>query len=671
MPNIDTIATPYSLAQHFEAPDNYQGRFGWICGYSADAIFLNDAMERFTRQTMAQRAYIGGIHMALLLDPGNKYISLEDVPGVAHLPIKHTTQVPFNLLHSKVAILGFCEEDNGDDWQLRLLVSTGNWTRETLEESLDLVWRVDITSKELHKEECSQICTDIAAAWDFMAWLGSFFDTEIFQSKTATGQMVVTQENQKNFQTWIEKIQSSILKVKEVNSRFLDNRKKSLLEQLLSKVSTVPVKRNYLAMGSGFFEAPQHGATKHVPSVLQNIVKGLEERKLLTVSAVKKVFVNPLACQSVALSQKVMEKEGYTISPAAQPAFFGRNSQRTLHAKFLFSANFRSNSNKCNNAWVYLGSGNLTNPGFNQKASKNGGNLETGVIFQPENIYWELQKKEENKQIITHLLPIDIDGENETPLHLSRGGDMPERDVVFFPPPIPFLVWDKGSDQEIGYLSDTLTEGKPNFTLEKEGVILPADRDGRFPWKGERPRLVTIIWQVDGNKHSSQIPVLDEYGRLAATDLEELNLEEAWIQLANFPMPPDEEELSDVNPFIGATRNDESPREDSAGSSSYMIRQVMELIENIAAKQTRLQNRDWASWCVRLEQCLTQAANSIIVNEFKRLGLNPLSPLWAKPFRPVFAETRHTSEGQQYEDVLSKIEEAWSVSSLAPIRDKQ
>ncbi len=667
MPNIDTIATPYSLAQHFEAPDNYQGCFGWICGYSADAIFLNDAMERFTRQTVAQRAYIGGIHMALLLDPGNKYISLGDVPGVAHLPIKHTTKVPFNLLHSKVAILGFCKEDNGDDWQLRLLVSSGNWTRETLEESLDLVWRVDITSKELHKEECSQACTDVAVAWDFMTWLGSFFDTKILGSRTATGQMVVTQEMQKNFQTWVDSVQRSILK--DVNSRFVDNREKSLLEQLLPNVSVVPVKRNYLAMGSGFFESPQHGATKHVPRVLQQIVKGLEERKLLTVSAAKKVFVNPHACQSVAPSQKAMEKAGYTIFPAAQPAFFGRNSQRTLHAKFLFSANCRSNSNKCNNAWVYLGSGNLTNPGFNQKAARNRGNLETGVIFQPENIYWELQKKEENKQIITHLLPIDTNGENETPLPLSCGGDMPERDVVFISPPVPFLVWDKKHDQEIGYLSDTITEEKPNFTLDKEGVTLSADLDGRFPWKGIRPRLVTIIWQVAGNKHSSQIPVLDEYGRLAATDLEELNLEEAWIQLANFPMPPDEDELSDVNPFIGATLDDES-REDSSGSSSYMIRQVMELIENIAAKQTMLHNRDWASWCVRLERCLTQAAKSTIVKEFKRLGLNPLSPLWAKPFRPVFAETRHTPEGQQYEIVLSKIEEAWSVSSLASIGDK-
>ena len=39
---------PPSLAQHFDAPDGYQGEFGWVCGFSADAAFMDDAAERFT-----------------------------------------------------------------------------------------------------------------------------------------------------------------------------------------------------------------------------------------------------------------------------------------------------------------------------------------------------------------------------------------------------------------------------------------------------------------------------------------------------------------------------------------------------------------------------------------------------------------------------------------------
>ena len=79
---------PPSLAQHFEPPDEHVGCFGWVCGYSADAPFLNDAAERFTRQTLGQRAYAGRISLALLLDPSGAQIPPTAAPGVTHLPLR-------------------------------------------------------------------------------------------------------------------------------------------------------------------------------------------------------------------------------------------------------------------------------------------------------------------------------------------------------------------------------------------------------------------------------------------------------------------------------------------------------------------------------------------------------------------------------------------------------
>lgn len=70
------------------------------------------------------------------------------------------------------------------------------------------------------------------------------------------------------------------------------------------------------------------------------------------------------------------------------PSVFGPNSQRVLHAKFLFSAQQRVDELKCHRPWVYLGSGNLTGPGFASKMSRQGGNLEAGVIFVPEELEW-------------------------------------------------------------------------------------------------------------------------------------------------------------------------------------------------------------------------------------------------------------------------------------------
>lgn len=154
MSKLNELSIPFSLSQHFDAPDGFRGCFGWVCGYSADVPFLEDAVERFTRRTRAQRAYSGCVAMALMLDPRNAQIQPAQVPGVLHLPI-NSVSLPFRLMHAKVALLGFQRESDEDhesdedEWQLRLIVSTGNWTRGTLEDSLDLAWRIDLCNSDL------------------------------------------------------------------------------------------------------------------------------------------------------------------------------------------------------------------------------------------------------------------------------------------------------------------------------------------------------------------------------------------------------------------------------------------------------------------------------------------------------------------------------------------
>src|SRR5437868_119481 len=169
---------PPSLAQLFEAPNEFVGRFGWMCGYSGDAGFLNDAAERFTRQTDRQRAYAGKIALGIILDPGNPQLSCSSVPGILHVPIK-THRKPFNLLHAKIALLGFRHAAEHRKWLLRLIVSTGNWTRETLEDSLDLASALEISSDELSQRlgsDAKQRCADVRSAWNLLGWLRDYFD---------------------------------------------------------------------------------------------------------------------------------------------------------------------------------------------------------------------------------------------------------------------------------------------------------------------------------------------------------------------------------------------------------------------------------------------------------------------------------------------------------------
>jgi hypothetical protein len=195
--------------------------------------------------------------------------------------------------------------------------------------------------------------------------------------------------------------------------------------------------------------------------------------------------------------------------------------------------------------------------------------------------------------------------------------------------------------------------------------------DGDFIWQGERPRQVSVRWTgEDGTKHEGLLPVLDEFGRVAATGLSSLDLDEVAWQLAHFPSTPDDE----------GTDRDGTPDDPPAGAQQplprteplrgdYAIRQMMELVENIATRQTAVVKTDWFAWCNRLEQTLIRASASPGVQSFITLKINPLSPLHAAPFRPEFAETDDTEEGTRYLAALRRIEKMWAVDGLDAFRE--
>ena len=659
--NSETKRTP-SLAQHFDAPDDYIGHFGWLCGYSADALFLDDATERFTRLTRPQRAHQGRAALAVFLDPGNPPVSWLEAPAMAHLPIKDIAQKPFHLLHAKVALLGYRHQNDPNQWQLRLLVSTGNWTRQTLEESLDLAWRIDLTSKSLSHIDANikQDCADIKAAWDLLDWIQERFDTRLLNDPNHDHPNETIMALQQ-VSRWIDMCS----KMAQGKPRFFDNRSKSLLSQLPEKIKDNSiVRRNYLAMGSGFYEKPDD--PQKAPKVPKAIIKTLNDNHLLTPEPEIDIFVNPMACQAIATTQGALQRKGVTIRPTAIPAFvFGEDSRRTLHAKFIFSTNSREDSNACSSSWVYLGSGNLTQQGFTNKMSASAGNLEAGVVFAPKSLCWQKNKATPAKLVVTNLLPIQRDEKIGESTPLSAGSDMEQRDTIYLAPPIAWLKWHEANGicelrSDEPSISDVQVLNPAGNACIKTGT--------GFLWSDAYPRQVSIIWQADGKQHEGRIPVIDQYGRIAATELSSIDIEECWWQLSDFPMPPDEDDGDDKDSedvvIVGNDRNQKG----SAPIDSYPIRQMMELIESIATKQTDIDEVDWVLWCNRLEQSLGQACNSDPVKYFRdELKLNPLSPLHHQEFRPKFAETSDSGPGKLYDDTLARIEERWMVNELSPI----
>jgi len=641
---------PASLAQLFEPPEQHQGIFGWLCGYAADAGFLEDALERFSGLTQAQRAHQGRILLAVMLDPGNPQIAPAEAPGALHLPVK-AAKLPFALMHAKVAILGF---QGADGFVLRVIVSTGNWTRQTLEESLDLAWHLDLLSKDTDTEAVRQDRADLAAAWDFLSSLQQSFDLRLLER--AAGKDNESATAAARFAEWISQIAK---RHREYRPRFFDSRERSLFAQLpdLVKHHACDVRRNYIALGSGFFDGDGSG-DKFVP---ERILEALWENKLVKASCGKDLFVNPLACQAVAARQSSIEKKGWTIRAARAPTYFGA-APRALHAKFIFSANWSERSDKCSSPWVYLGSGNLTSPGFMNKAGS-AGNLEAGVVFAPEALRWSVEGKKDNgADVVTNLLPIHWDDAEKTPLPaLQAGQDMPERDAAFVAAPVTLFLWDERPE---GASLTPQGEVLGKFELlDPEGRPCKRLADGGFAWLGKRPRQVTVAWPAEGNARKASVPVIDCYGRYCAADLPPLDLEEAWIQLANFPMPPEDEELArgdSVDAVDGVLADGVAL---ATPPSAYPVRRMMILVEDIAAKQVAIAEPDWAMWCNRLEQVLTQAKDSAVVRAFRSIALNPLHPLFAPAFRPAFAVTVQTQEGARYEAALNAAIAAWQLEN--------
>lgn len=640
-------ARPASLAQHFEAPDDYLGHCGWLCGYSADAPFLDDALERFTRLSQAQRAHQGRIALAVMLNASNPQISCLAAPGVAHLPL--LPAAPFRLLHAKVALLGFRHQDDPGRWQLRLLVATGNWTRQTLEESLDLIWRIDIGSQELEMASSSvqQDCCDLQAAWSLLQWLQQRCDDRLLQAAMAA-----------QVQQWIAACAGQA----KGRPRFFDSRRRPLLDQLAEQVQALsPVRRNYLAMGSGFYEAGNGAAPPQVPL---EIVDRLRAAGLLTLASEVDIYVNPQACQAIASAQPALKQAGMVVRPAAIPeSVFGAAAARSLHAKFLFSANRRAGSNLCGSAWVYLGSGNLTRPGFQQPMHPQTGNLEAGVVLAPGAVYWEPERGVEPAQVLTHLLPVQWELDFASSDALCGGAASEPREALFLAAPIAWLSWCPERAE-----LQTAEPGWPAWqVLDLLGQPC-AQTDSGFVWPDPAPREVSLCWTVDGRTQLAQIPVIDEYGRIAATALPSIDIQEASWQLANFPLPaPVDEPVEPLEEGL-APAGRPQPAAQARQFGSYPLREMMQLIEGIAASQCQLESQDWPRWCQRLEQTLGQAADSPAVVFFRQeLALNPLSPLREPAFRPEFALDGASAEGQRYEAALDAIELRWQVDGCKPL----
>lgn len=657
------MSTP-SLLRLFEPPEDHEDLFGWVCGFSADAGFLDAAAERFTRKPASVRARHGQLVLGVMLDPFHTPISVLDVPGVADLPLRTMPGEAFRLMHAKIALLGFRGPSPG--WRLRVIVSTGNWTLQTLEDSLDLAWCFDVDGAELGLDDeiVAQRCVDVAKASEILGWLRGRYDLSLVE---LAGRDCETSLAVRELSAWAALCAGQAGTAKP---RIFDNRERPLLDGLLSylREHAGSTRRNLLALGSGFFES---GAGDGVPPVLDRIVRDVDALGLLTQSASVDIYVNEKACQSVATSMAAIEEVGWGVRTPVRPLMFGAGSLRTLHAKFIFSANNRTEA--CTSAWLYLGSGNFTPAGFLNRASR-AGNFEAGVFLDFPRLPWSAPA---GTLAVETLLPLRRNGEGrlspEAPP--SKGEPMPPRPPAFVAGPVAFMQWQPGAD------------GSGLLKVPPGSVAVPADVDvldaGHQPcpregdawvWRGAMPRQVTLRW--DSGRGGASVPVVDELGRVAAGEAPAIELADLGSHLMAFPARAEDEGDGDAgdgdedDPFQGGAAAGAQPRPLDARRSvaSSPVRTMMRQLEEIAQRQTTVTEVDWPFWCVRLEEVLLRAAGCEGLAEFLRFGLDPLEVLGMEASRPAYACVPGGDSAVRHAAALARVATAWGLNGVQPFR---
>ncbi|MBY5404682.1 phospholipase D-like domain-containing protein [Rhizobium leguminosarum] len=668
---------PLSLIEHAAPPEGMRGHAGWVCGFSADADFMDAFVERFTGLGKRARADLGRTFMCLCLDSSQPQVPPGEVPGVLHLPALNEAP-PYRLMHAKVALLAFRDMADDSNWALRLLVATGNWTRQTTQDSIDLVWRLDFTAKELEAGDRSHAflagLADMAAARDFWGWLRHHYQCGIFEDKATGGTAATTQRGAfEAMHRWLD----AIVPDNDVPPRFVHTAQQALIKQLKERIGIQAgsQRRNTLVLGSGFWEGVPGDGLPVVPSA---IIDTLTDGGLLTRGAEINLVVEKDDCGALA-DERVfarMQQKNWKLRPALKYPAKGSDDTRRLHAKFLFSANYQDSSDRCAGAWVYLGSGNLTRAGF-LDAPRRDRNLEAGIIAAAPGLLWY----ESKSPGVTHLgkvLPISWDHEITDVSQLEPGDGPPDRETRFVAAPVSHLQW---IDSEATGLL-TVPEGEDGsgiVVIGPGGEPIAADGMGRFPWPCEQPAQVGVRFEDrHGRDPIVQVPVLDMYGRLAASPLEAIDFERAIELLERFPTAPENDNEDEAS--LSSSDHQAAGLPSGAGSDTrYTIRRTMQLIESIAERQTMVPEADWSSWTQRLQCVLSQLGNlpgnsrrcemarhtraGLIVEALAELKTNPLTCLRLAPFLPDYV----VPGSQALEDLdaaLGAVEANWGVKDF-------
>lgn len=615
-----------SLLDLFDPPPGYTGHFGWICGFTADGAVMREIADRFTIGAGSFAATFQRPALFLTTDPASPQITTDRAPGVHHMTLAPSWRERFSgrgIFHAKVALLHFSDTTSKNHTTrrdiFRLVVLTGNWTRETLERNIDLFWSVEFPHSDPAADPAaeSQNLADILIACDMFTSLHPHLSPNPWAAATDSDAIQAPYAD-------TLRLFNELKAPAGMKPRFFHSLDHPLRKPLIERFDGSQ-RAQLTVLGSGFFAGGDPAPAgvsqpQGTEAFLCRFVSDLTGKD--AVQPVSIVF-NQHACQGLVAAAPALKASQWRFFAPRFPEG-NDGSQGKLHAKFIYRG--KRDSFK---GLLYIGSGNLTPAGMGAPSGTGVWNFEAGTVIPVD-----VQDRPEA------LLPFSAKEIDIADEKLEKGE--PFEMAIEFSGHCPLTHF-------------TLSEDSAGFWLEPRPV--PSDFRGislshsggnwqpltaRILLAPEHlpPSLVRLRWSSDANNTAHvTVPVLNERGLHVVPENQHQRLEDvldSLMQMAATGREP-EPETTDDHESSDGERHSSSGRSEATGDAPYSTRRLMALITalgEIQAEMTSAQTRLWANRLIEHARTLARTEGDVLL-ALQEMQLNPFRHLGRAEFMPL------------------------------------
>ena len=651
-----------TLSDLFAPPvEGLLGIHALLCAYSADADFLIQALDKFTGVGRSSRLARGSVDATLALDPEHAVFEAQMLPGLCQLYPRPPESRPwrFRRMHAKVALLAFGKCRAGEPTHYRMVVSTGNWTTTSARHLIELAWYADVPAESKDAPDLRDLH---ACATFFENLLGCYQANPALTIRA------------------MDIVRLCLARGKGAGSksvvRFSSNfpvrtgeRPQSLLRRLVAAAMEDGSARNLLVCGSGFYE--KDAGTDQAPEVIGLLSDALRKKGLLTANPETVVVLNPEFGGQVARHVKDASNPSMAIYRPKDPVGGERSPRTKLHAKFCYIGKLRSRG--ITSGLLYLGSGNLTFPGFVQHpepadhvGGNHGGpgNIEAGVFIRTN--VEQGSARIETWAKLQRLLPI---GSRLKPGDVEVGSEndeeLEEMQKPSKPAP-PIMAFTLGHDNSLTVLwsSEPTADEAVEVDIPDRGTVTVPFESNQVPLDA----AIAVQWlTVRANGVEWRVPCLcptGEYPRCASRTVTFAN----WLdELDDFPgswndPAADNPDGDDGDEAAGGSRGPAGPPDCSLETSAdrnFPAHTAALLVESIARQNGEVAEDRREDYLAHLRRALLHGLPPGYLEEWRALKVNFLTPLLSREgFAPDWKDLG------SYDQFVNNVIDAWGFRSF-------